>query len=98
MVHPLNVEGVDPFEFAQRAADQIAQKTSVEHHDIALTLGSGWSKAADLIGETVAEIPANDIPRRLPQARRCRPHRHNSLHQASKREARANHWCQNTLL
>ena len=61
MVHPLNVEGVDPFEFAQRAADQIAQKTSVEHHDIALTLGSGWSKAADLIGETVAEIPANDI-------------------------------------
>ncbi|MGA1620825.1 MAG: purine-nucleoside phosphorylase, partial [Aquiluna sp.] len=58
MVHPLNVEGVDPFEFAQRAADQIAQKTSVEHHDIALTLGSGWSKAADLIGETIAEIPA----------------------------------------
>jgi len=61
MVHPLNVEGVDPFEFAQRAADQIAKETAVEKHDIALTLGSGWSKAADLIGETVAEIPANDI-------------------------------------
>jgi purine-nucleoside phosphorylase len=26
-----------------------------------LTLGSGWSKAADLIGETIAEIPANEI-------------------------------------
>ena len=61
MVHPLNVEGVDPFEFAEKAANQIAEKTGVKSHDIALTLGSGWSKAADLIGETVAEIPANDI-------------------------------------
>ena len=26
-----------------------------------MTLGSGWAKAADLIGETVAEIPAQEI-------------------------------------
>ncbi|MEY4313289.1 MAG: hypothetical protein RLZZ319_798 [Actinomycetota bacterium] len=40
---------------------QIAKKTGVTRHDIALTLGSGWGKAADLIGETVAEFPATEI-------------------------------------
>lgn len=62
MAHPLNEEGVNPFEFAEKAAAAIAQKSGVPRHDIALTLGSGWSKAADLIGETVSEIPANEIP------------------------------------
>lgn len=62
MAHPLNEEGVNPFEFAEKAAAAIAQKSGVARHDIALTLGSGWSKAADLIGETVSEIPANEIP------------------------------------
>jgi purine-nucleoside phosphorylase len=27
-----------------------------------LTLGSGWEKAVDLIGETLAEIPADEVP------------------------------------
>jgi purine-nucleoside phosphorylase len=62
MAHPLNEEGVNPFEFAEKAAAAIAQKSGVPKHDLALTLGSGWSKAADLIGETVSEIPANEIP------------------------------------
>lgn len=62
MVHPLYEEGVNPFEFAEKAARTIAEKSGVAKHDIALTLGSGWSKAADLIGETVSEIPANEIP------------------------------------
>src|SRR5690606_26664897 len=30
-------------------------------HDIAVTLGSGWGQAAQLIGETVAEIPATEV-------------------------------------
>jgi purine-nucleoside phosphorylase len=59
--HPLDVEGADPFAIAKTAADQIAQATGVARHDIALTLGSGWAKAADLIGETVATIPAPEI-------------------------------------
>ncbi len=59
--HPLDVEGADPFAIAKTAADQIAQATGVDRHDIALTLGSGWAKAADLIGETVATIPATEI-------------------------------------
>jgi purine-nucleoside phosphorylase len=51
----------DPFEIASQAASQIADLTGVESHDIALTLGSGWAKAADLIGETTATIPASEI-------------------------------------
>lgn len=51
----------DPFEVAAAAAADIANLTGVDHHDIALTLGSGWAKAADLIGETVATFPATDV-------------------------------------
>jgi len=47
---------------AQAAAKIIVEKTKVAHHDIALTLGSGWAKAADLIGETIAEVPADEVP------------------------------------
>lgn len=52
---------VDPFEVATRAAAEIAERTGVASHDIALTLGSGWAKAADLIGTTTATIPASEI-------------------------------------
>ena len=51
-----------PFALATDAAQVIADQTSISRHDIALTLGSGWAKAADLIGETIAEIPAGDVP------------------------------------
>jgi purine-nucleoside phosphorylase len=59
--NPLDDPAADPFQVAQDAAAQIAEKTGVDRHDIALTLGSGWAKAADLIGETTATIPATDI-------------------------------------
>lgn len=59
--HPLDGPTADPFAIAQQAAEQLAEATGVEKHDIALTLGSGWGKAADLIGETTAEIPAQSI-------------------------------------
>jgi len=58
-MHPLD-DG-DPFEIARAAAAQIAELTGVPQHDIALTLGSGWAKAADLIGETTATIPATEV-------------------------------------
>ena len=61
MSHPLDDPAVDPFAIAAVAAAEIAEKTGVEKHDIALTLGSGWAKAADLIGETTATIPADEI-------------------------------------
>ena len=57
----LDDPAADPFEVAARAAAQLADATGVERHDIALTLGSGWGKAADLLGEELATVPAEQI-------------------------------------
>ncbi len=51
-----------PTQLATQAAAALAERTGIDRHDIALTLGSGWAGAVDLIGETVAEIPASEIP------------------------------------
>jgi purine-nucleoside phosphorylase len=59
--NPLDDPAADPFAIAEQAAAELAEATGVEKHDIALTLGSGWAKAADLIGETTATIAATDI-------------------------------------
>jgi purine-nucleoside phosphorylase len=59
--NPLDASDADPFAIAKQAAEQLSVATGVARHDIALTLGSGWAKAADLIGETVATVPATDI-------------------------------------
>ncbi|GAA1351598.1 purine-nucleoside phosphorylase [Falsarthrobacter nasiphocae] len=50
------------FAQAHEAARRIAELTGVERHDIALTLGSGWGEAAELIGETTHTLSAADIP------------------------------------
>ncbi|MGO3885334.1 MAG: purine-nucleoside phosphorylase [Mycetocola sp.] len=59
--NPLDDPSAVPSQIAAQAAADIAAATGVERHDIALTLGSGWGKAADLIGETTATIPAQEI-------------------------------------
>jgi len=59
--HVLDDPMTDPFEVAAAAAADIAELTGVAHHDIALTLGSGWAKAADLIGETTATVTATEV-------------------------------------
>jgi purine-nucleoside phosphorylase len=59
--HPLDDPAADPFSVAATAAAEIAERTGVARHDVALTLGSGWGSAADLIGETTAVIPADEI-------------------------------------
>jgi len=51
----------DPLDVARAAAEDIAARTGVAQHDVAVVLGSGWGTAADLIGETVAEVPAAEI-------------------------------------
>jgi purine-nucleoside phosphorylase len=61
MTNPLDDESADPFAIAATAAAEIAERTGVEKHDLALTLGSGWGAAADLIGETTHTIPAEEI-------------------------------------
>ncbi|KQZ84846.1 purine nucleoside phosphorylase [Microbacterium sp. Root166] len=59
--NPLDDPSADPFEVAAAAAEDIARLTGVERHDIALTLGSGWGKAAELIGETTVTFPATEV-------------------------------------
>ncbi|SDZ40822.1 purine-nucleoside phosphorylase [Herbiconiux ginsengi] len=59
--NPLDLPATDPFEVAREAAAQIAELTGVARHDVALTLGSGWGKAADLLGETIATVPATEV-------------------------------------
>jgi purine-nucleoside phosphorylase len=59
--NPLDDPAADPFEIATQAAAQLAAATGVDKHDIALTLGSGWGQAAELIGETTHTIPATEI-------------------------------------
>jgi purine-nucleoside phosphorylase len=60
--NPLDDPNADPFVVAQQAADRIAELTGVGRHDVALTLGSGWGAAAELIGETTHTFPATEVP------------------------------------
>jgi purine-nucleoside phosphorylase len=61
LANPLDDPAADPFAVAAEAAEDIARLTGVPRHDIALTLGSGWGQAAELIGETVATVPATEV-------------------------------------
>ena len=64
--HPEQTENPEhrenPDDLAREAARVITDRTGVPAFDIALTLGSGWGKAAEVIGETVAVIPADEVP------------------------------------
>jgi purine-nucleoside phosphorylase len=51
----------DPTAAAEQAAADLADLTGVQHHDLALVLGSGWLPAVDLLGETLAEFPSTDL-------------------------------------
>jgi purine-nucleoside phosphorylase len=54
--------GTEPRALAAAAAARLAALTGIERHDVALVLGSGWAPAAELLGETVAEVPADQVP------------------------------------
>lgn len=60
-MNPLENPTTNPFVIAHEAARTIQSITQTPKHDIAVTLGSGWGKAAELIGETTHIIPANEI-------------------------------------
>jgi purine-nucleoside phosphorylase len=51
-----------PTAVAELAAAALAERTGVPRHDIALTLGSGWGRAAERLGRTVAVVSAEDVP------------------------------------
>src|SRR6478735_7803507 len=58
----------DPMTLAAEPAEVLAARTGVDRHDVALVLGSGWSPAADLLGDTRAEVPYADLPGFTPPA------------------------------
>lgn len=58
----------DPYSLAKEAAAAIARSSGIAAHDLALVLGSGWSGAADLLGETVWQADATTIPGFRPPA------------------------------
>ncbi len=51
-----------PYDLARAAAAELAERTGVAEHDTALVLGSGWLPAAEMLGETIAEIDNTDLP------------------------------------
>ena len=52
----------DPYADAVTAAGRLRERTGTETHDVALVLGSGWVPAADMLGETAAELAVTDLP------------------------------------
>jgi purine-nucleoside phosphorylase len=44
------------------AAKRVRDITKVVSHPIAVVAGSGWTGAINLLGATVAEIPADEVP------------------------------------
>ena len=61
MSYTTSVSG-DPYAHATEAAGRLRELTGVEQHDVALVMGSGWVPAADLLGQTVTELPVTDLP------------------------------------
>ena len=51
-----------PHDAAQEAARVLTELTDHATHDSAIVMGSGWMPAADLLGETVVEFPAESLP------------------------------------
>jgi purine-nucleoside phosphorylase len=52
----------EPYAAARAAGDRIAELTGVDRHEVGVVLGSGWGPAADLLGETAAELAVTDLP------------------------------------
>ncbi len=52
----------DPYALAQDAAARLRELTGVDSHDVALVMGSGWVPAAEMLGETAAEVPVTELP------------------------------------
>ena len=63
MPSPVTVSpAADPEGAARAAAGELARRTVVASHDVAVVLGSGWAPAADGLGVAEAEIPVAELP------------------------------------
>jgi purine-nucleoside phosphorylase len=57
-----------PSDNAAAAAAELAARTGIDRHDVAVVLGSGWVPAIDALGPAVAELPVTELPGFLPPA------------------------------
>ncbi len=55
-------DSTSPYALAEQAAERLRELTGTDRHDVALVMGSGWVPAAELLGETVAELPVTELP------------------------------------
>jgi len=58
--------GTDPFRLAEEAAEALRNRFNGAQPDVAVVLGSGWGPAADMLGESVVEFAADELPGFLP--------------------------------
>ncbi|ADG99102.1 purine nucleotide phosphorylase [Segniliparus rotundus DSM 44985] len=52
----------NPEQAAQIAADELAKRTGVASHSVAVVLGSGWAPAVDRLGEPSSVAPMAELP------------------------------------
>jgi purine-nucleoside phosphorylase len=52
----------DPDDLARQAAREIAERTGIAQHDVAVVLGSGWSPAAVALGTPTVVLPQAELP------------------------------------
>jgi len=57
-----------PLLIAESAAAEIAKRSGVPAHDVALVMGSGWVSATDALGTPKFECDAHELPGFLPPA------------------------------
>ena len=55
-------DSTSPYALAEQAAERLRELTGADRHDVALVMGSGWVPAAELLGETVAELSVTELP------------------------------------
>jgi purine-nucleoside phosphorylase len=53
---------------AAAAAAELAVRTGIDRHDVALVLGSGWVPAVDVLGTSTSDFPVTELPGFLPPA------------------------------
>jgi purine-nucleoside phosphorylase len=70
---------------AAPAAAELARRTGVERHDVAIVLGSGWVPAIDALGTATTDLPVTELPGFLPPAVEGHAGRVRSLEVAGKR-------------
>ena len=68
-------DSTSPYALAEQAAERLRELTGADRHDVALVMGSGWVPAAELLGETVAELPVTELPGFPPPPSRATPAR-----------------------